>query len=67
MESKIIFSKIQNNLIIFEDLICSYSTVVAKIDHNNKKILVNNYYSKTTTKHINKVSELLNYQIEKNY
>ena len=67
MESKIIFLKIQNNLIIFEDNICSYSTIVAKIEHENKKIIVNKFYSITTTKHINKVSELLNYQIEKNY
>ena len=43
--------------------IYSYKTKVAKIDHHHKTILVKEYFSRTTTKHINYVSTLLNYTV----
>ena len=43
--------------------IFSYKTKVAKIDHKQKAVFVKHYYSRTTTKHINYVSSLLNYKV----
>lgn len=51
----------KQNLKVNENKIYSYNTNVAIINHDNKTILVPKYYSKTTTKHINYITKLLNY------
>lgn len=43
--------------------IYSYKTKVATIDHKQKAIFVKEYFSRTTTKHINYISSLLNYKV----
>ena len=47
--------------------IYSYNTNVATIDHVNELVIVKNWYSVTTTKHINYIAILLNYRTIKNY
>ena len=52
--------------------IYSYDTNVAKIDHEQKKVICLDWLvdgktsSPTTTKHINYISKLLNYKVIKN-
>ena len=43
--------------------IYSYNTKVAIIDHLHNAIYVKEYFSRTTTKHINYISSLLNYKV----
>jgi hypothetical protein len=50
--------KISNNCIIVGNSVISYETEVARIEGNN--LIVNGYYSKTTSKHINTVARELN-------
>lgn len=45
--------------------IYSYNTHVADIDHKNKTVRPNGYYSKTTSKHINYVAKEYGYKVVK--
>jgi hypothetical protein len=47
--------------------IYSYDTNVATIDHDQKQVIVKNWYSVTTSKHINYIANLLNYNTKKLY
>ena len=47
--------------------IYSYETNVATIDHDQKHVIIKNWYSVTTSKHINYIANLLNYQTIKLY
>ena len=47
--------------------IYSYDTNVATIDHNKGQVIIENWYSVTTSKHINYIANLLNYQTIKLY
>ena len=47
--------------------IFSYRTNVATIDHSKGKIFVPRWWSVTTSKHINYIASLLNYEVIKEY
>lgn len=47
--------------------IYSYNTNVATIDHDKRQVIINHWYSVTTSKHINYIANLLNYQTIKLY
>jgi hypothetical protein len=55
------------NLYTDNKYIFSYRTKVATIDHDKKQVIVKNWYSVTTSKHINYISNLLNYKTIKLY
>ena len=55
------------NLRTDNKFIYSYETNVATIDHVNKLVIVKDWYSVTTTKHINYIANLLNYNTKKQY
>ena len=55
------------NLRTDNKFIYSYNTNVATIDHVNKLVIVKDWYSVTTTKHINYIANLLNYNTKKHY
>jgi hypothetical protein len=55
------------NLRTDTNFIYSYDTKVAQIDHANRLVIVSNWYSITTSKHVNYIAGLLNYDIKKNY
>ena len=48
---------------VSDDTIFSYLTPVAKIDHVEKKVIVEYWYSMTTSKHINYVAKEFNYEV----
>jgi len=56
-----VLSKYKKNLRVLGDNVISYTTHVATIDHNKRKIYVHGYWSTTTTKHINYVIRQLGY------
>lgn len=60
-------TKYFENLRTDSDFIYSYNTKVAKIDNINQLVIVYDWYSVTTTKHINYIARLLNYDTKKNY
>jgi hypothetical protein len=60
-------NRYKENLLVSDDQIFSYLTPVAKIDHINKTIIVDKYYSMTTSTHINFVGREYNYKVIKNY
>lgn len=47
--------------------IYSYDTHVANIDHERKIVIALNWYSVTTSKHINYVASQLDYEVVKSY
>ena len=55
--------KYKENLMVSDDTIFSYLTPVAKIDHVEKKVIVEYWYSMTTSKHINYVAKEFNYEV----
>ena len=55
------------NLFTDDKNIYSYRTNVAKIDHLKRQVIVKNWYSVTTSKHINYIANLLNYKTIKLY
>ena len=55
------------NLFTDNKNIYSYRTNVATIDHNKRQVIIQNWYSVTTSKHINYIANLLNYQTIKLY
>lgn len=54
--------KYKQNLSCDGKFIYSYNTKVAEIDHDNKKVIINKWYSSTTTKHINYVAKELGFE-----
>tara|TARA_Y100000593_G_scaffold19183_1_gene38128 strand:+ start:827 stop:1042 length:216 start_codon:yes stop_codon:yes gene_type:complete len=57
------FDKYKENLLVNDDYIFSYLTKVAVIDHEKREILVDTWYSSTTSKHINYVAKEYNYKV----
>ena len=57
------FDKYKENLLVNDDYIFSYLTKVAVIDHERREILVDTWYSSTTSKHINYVGKEYNYKV----
>jgi len=55
--------KYKENLLVSDDYIFSYLTKVAIIDHENREILVDTWFSPTTSKHINYVAKEYNYKV----
>ena len=55
------------NLFTDDKNIYSYRTKVATIDHDQKQVIIKSWYSVTTSKHINYIANLLNYQTIKLY
>lgn len=51
----------KQNLKVVENKIFSYSTHVANIEHDKKNVHLLGWWSSTTSKHINYVTNLLNY------
>ena len=60
-------NKYKENLLISDDNIFSYLTNVAKIDHLNRLIITDKFYSVTTSKHINYVANEYNYKVKRGY
>ncbi|CAB5224280.1 hypothetical protein UFOVP386_42 [uncultured Caudovirales phage] len=57
-------NRYKQNLKIVDDMIISYSTHVANIDHEKGIILQKKWYSATTQKHINYVAREFNYKVQ---
>jgi hypothetical protein len=55
----------KRNLKVEGDKIFSYNTHVATIDHEERKVYVDTWWSLTTSKHIGYVARELNYYLEK--
>ena len=55
------------NLFTDDKNIYSYRTNVATINHDKRQVIIKNWYSVTTSKHINYIANLLNYQTKKLY
>ncbi len=55
------------NLEFNDKYIFSYNTNVATIDHDKRQVIIKHWYSVTTSKHINYIANLLNYQTIKLY
>lgn len=60
-----IFDRYKKNLKLENNFVYSYNTKVAEIIDDN--LIVNNYYSVTTSKHVNHVAKKLNLNLIKNY
>ena len=60
-------TKYKKNLSFNMNYIFSYETNVAAIDHDQKQVIIKNWYSVTTSKHINYIANLLNYKTIKLY
>ena len=54
--------KYRENLLVSDDYIFSYLTKVGVIDHENREILVDTWFSSTTSKHINYVGQQNDYK-----
>ena len=59
--------KYKNNLLVSNQYIFSYLTNVAEINHINKTITTNKFYSVTTSKHINYIANEYNYKVLRTY
>lgn len=57
----------KQNLKVIENKIFSYSTHVGTIDHKKQTVKVLGWWSQTTSKHINYVTNLLNYSQTKTF
>ena len=57
-------SRYKTNLRVVGNSVISYSTPVATIDHENRKLLVHGWWSKTTSNHVNHVAKELGYEKE---
>lgn len=60
-----IFDKYKQNLRATDDYVYSYETKVAEIDHKNRTITPLDWYSVTTSKHINYVGSEYGYEVKK--
>ena len=59
-----LFEKYIKNLKTDDDYVYSYGTKVAKIDHSSKSIKPLNWWSVTTSKHINYVGKEYGYKVQ---
>ena len=59
------FDKYKQNLRATDDSVYSYETRVAEIDHKNRTITPLDWYSVTTSKHINHVGSEYGYEVQK--
>lgn len=59
------FKRYKSNLKTHNNKVYSYETNVADIDHKNRTIKPNDYYSMTTSKHINYVASEYGYKVIK--
>tara|TARA_R100000234_G_scaffold111552_1_gene84582 strand:+ start:2123 stop:2356 length:234 start_codon:yes stop_codon:yes gene_type:complete len=59
------FNRYKLNLRATDDAVYSYGTRVAEIDHKNKIITPLDWYSVTTSKHINYVGSEYGYKVQK--
>ena len=57
----------KENLLVADDYIFSYLTKVAKINHLNRTIITDKFYSVTTSRHKNYVAEQYNYDVLRTY
>jgi hypothetical protein len=60
-------NRYKENLLVSDEAIFSYTTNVAAIDHINKQIHVKDWWSATTSKHINYVAKQYDYEVIKHY
>ena len=60
-----IFERYKANLRVHGNKVYSYETDVANIDHKDRTITPNKYYSMTTSKHINYVANEYGYKVNK--
>lgn len=60
-------TRYKQNLRVIENKIYSYNTHVATIEHDKKNVHLLGWWSQTTSKHINYVTNLLNYSQTKNF
>ena len=60
-------NKYKQNLRIDNKYVYSYNTKVGIIDHKTREIIVNKYYSVTTSKHINYVANEWGYKVVRRY
>jgi len=58
-------TKYKKNLKVENDFVISYGIEVAKINHDTKTVEVLDYFSQTTSKHINYVASELGYSVVK--
>ena len=56
--------KYKKNLFCDGKFIYSYNTKVAEIDSDNKEVIIDGWYSQTTSKHINYVAKELGFETE---
>jgi hypothetical protein len=59
------FDRYKSNLRVHNNKVYSYETDVADIDHMNRNITPNKWYSVTTSKHINYVANEYGYKVNK--
>ena len=59
------FKRYKANLRTHNNKVYSYETDVADIDHKNRTVTPNDYYSMTTSKHINYVASEYGYKVIK--
>ena len=62
-----ILNRYKQNLGVDHQFVYSYKTKVGKFDHINKQIIVDEYWSMTTSKHINYVANEYGYEVIKKY
>ncbi len=60
-------NRYKENLLVSDDAIFSYLTNVATLDHFNEQIHVWEWFSVTTSKHINYVAKQYDYEVIKHY
>lgn len=58
-------TRYKQNLKVHNDKVYSYNTHVATIEHERKIVVVHDYYSVTTSRHINYVAKELGYSTVK--
>lgn len=59
--------KYKQNLEVDNKYVYSYETKVGKFDHVEKQIIVDEYWSMTTSKHINYVANEYGYEVIRKY
>jgi hypothetical protein len=63
----VLLNKYKQNLEVDYQFVYSYKTKVGKFDHVNKQIIVDEWWSSTTSKHINYVANEYDYEVVKKY
>ena len=61
------FEKYKENLKVDDNYVYSYGKPVAKIECEKRCVVVDEFVSKTTSRHINYVADQFNYTVLKNY